>query len=67
MKSGAITENDIALSQKKLQINTSPLKVRVVNDGTNSAKQQERGVPDAMLMGKHKNLRSSGVDQITKL
>ena len=49
MKSGPITEKDIAICQKKLQIDVSPMKERAVG-GTNSAISHNRG--DGMLMGK---------------
>jgi len=62
MKSGALTEKDIAFSQKKLCV--SPMKARgAVNAGTSSANPRERGAEaEKLLIGKHKNLRSSGVD-----
>ena len=50
MKSGPITEKDIALCQKKLQINVSPVKERAAVGGTASAIPQNRGA-DGMLMG----------------
>ena len=50
MKSGPITEKDIAVCQKKLQINVSPVKERVAVGGTASAIPQNRGA-DGMLMG----------------
>ena len=43
------------------------MKGRAAVGGTASAISHDRGVVDGMLMGHQKNLRSSGVDQITKL
>ena len=67
MKSGPLTEKDIAFSQKKLCVSPKRKARGTVATGTSSA-QGERGVEaEKLLMGKHKSLRSSGVDQITKL
>ena len=50
MKSGPITEKDIAICQKKLQIDVSPMKARAAVGGTSSAISHSRGV-EGMLMG----------------